>query len=62
MTDLCEYNADAHRAAFDDEPPHAEATWIVGAEGQWRLCEACAQLPEFRRYRVRKRIERKERT
>lgn len=35
------------------------ATLIVGAQGNWRLCEECAALPRFRRYRVRKTIVKK---
>ena len=31
-----------------------EATICVGANGQWHLCESCAELPEFRRFRIRK--------
>jgi hypothetical protein len=31
---------------------------IVGARAQWRLCESCAALPRFSRYRVRRPIER----
>ena len=31
-----------------------DATLIVGAEGQWRLCQACSELPEFRRFKVRR--------
>ena len=39
---------------------HGDALWSVGACGQWHLCDACAQLPRFRRYRVRRLLGREE--
>jgi hypothetical protein len=53
--DPCEYNPTAGRAAFDHET-HAPAEFIVGAQGQWRLCGKCAALPEFKKFRTRKPI------
>lgn len=35
---------------------HAVATVLLGSKTTWRLCEDCAKLPEFRRYRRRIRI------
>jgi hypothetical protein len=29
---------------------------VLGANGAWRLCATCAELPRFRRYRVARRI------
>ena len=52
-TNPCEWNWEAGRPAYYNDPWHACATWIVGADGQWRLCDACAKLPRFRRFRVR---------
>jgi hypothetical protein len=49
MKDPCEWNPTAGRAALSNEESHAEATRIVGARDGWRLCEACSQLPEFKR-------------
>lgn len=48
----CEYNPEKKAAAFENEV-HAQATMIVGAKGQWRLCASCAALPEFRRFKTR---------
>jgi len=55
--DPCEWNPDANRPAYDDEV-HAPADVIVGRAGRWRLCEACAALPEFRRYKRRVAVSR----
>lgn len=33
-----------------------EATILVGAHGEWRLCALCARLSEFKRFRVRRVI------
>jgi hypothetical protein len=38
-----------------------EATLSVGADGKYHLCESCAALPEFRRYRRRVPLKRRER-
>jgi hypothetical protein len=46
--DPCEYNPTEGRAAYENEV-HANADFIVGANGKWRLCAACASLPEFKR-------------
>lgn len=56
--DPCEYNAETKQAAYGSEV-HGPAEWIVGHNGKWRLCDACAGLPEFKRFRARKRIERR---
>ncbi len=55
LDDWCEYNPREKRPAFIEEQ-HAPAVWIVGGNGQWRLCEECAQLPEFKRLRKRVRV------
>lgn len=54
--DPCEYNPDEKRAAWENEV-HAQADFVVGANGQWRLCASCAALPEFKRYRKRVKIK-----
>lgn len=59
MPDYCEWNPIANRAAFIDDPPHGEATLSVGVDGKWHLCEQCAQLPAFSRYRVRRLLHRR---
>lgn len=35
-----------------------QATVIVGADGRWRLCQPCSELPRFKRYRKRVQITR----
>lgn len=35
-----------------------EATLSVGANGEWHLCEKCAALPAFKRYRNRAPVSR----
>jgi len=46
----CEYNPKEKRACFGDEI-HAEADFIVGYNGKWRLCKYCANLPEFKGFK-----------
>ena len=58
ITDPCEWNPEANRSALRNEA-HAAADWIVGANGAWRVCDACAKLPRFRRLRKRIPIQRK---
>lgn len=53
--DLCEYNPEEKRAAYAHEQ-HARAEMVVGANGKWRLCGACAALPEFKKFRSRRKI------
>lgn len=55
----CEYNPYEKRAAYYSEV-HAAAEWVVGYKGKWRLCDSCANLSEFKRFRVRTRIKRGE--
>ena len=56
--DPCEWNPIAKTAAsamslvVPGDCPN-EAAFVVGADGQWRLCASCAALPEFKRFRVR---------
>lgn len=35
-----------------------DATVTLGAKGDWHLCASCAALPEFRRFKVRRKLER----
>lgn len=57
ITDPCEYNPSADRPAYSNEV-HAVAEWVVGANGQWRLCDSCAALPKFKRFTHRLPIRR----
>ena len=56
--DGCEWNPTEERASWSGDV-HFDATpaaVIVGADGQWRLCESCAALPHFARFKSRKPI------
>lgn len=53
----CEYNPRQGRAKYEGEPCHNEATVSVGADGKWHLCESCAALPDFKRFRSRRPIK-----
>lgn len=54
----CEWNPEAKRGLHVDERAHAFATVSVGRNyANWHLCAACAALPEFKRYRVRKSLK-----
>jgi hypothetical protein len=55
----CEWNPAENRPAFDDDPPHGEATQVIGVDGKWHLCDGCATLPEFARYRKRSGLARR---
>ena len=59
LHDGCEWSPTKGEAAYDNDPHWlaSKAAWIVGAGGKWRLCEDCAQLPEFKRYRRRVRVK-----
>lgn len=54
----CEWNPTADRPSQSGDPPHADATVSLGADGDWHLCEACAALPRFARFRTRKPLRR----
>ena len=58
MYDPCEWNPTANRMAYEGEE-HAQADLVVGVDGQWRLCAACAALPRFKRFRVRRPVKRR---
>ena len=53
--DPCEWNPTANRPCYYGEE-HSSADVIVGANGQWRLCEGCASLQKFKHFRKRKPI------
>lgn len=56
----CEWNPVEKRPVFNTDPAHGLATWSVGTTVNWRLCDQCAALPEFARYRRRHRLQRRE--
>lgn len=39
-----------------------EATWRVGHDGQYHLCDSCAALPFFKRYKSRARLRQQDET
>lgn len=55
MSDGCEWNPVADELSYDTDAHYrqAPAEVIVGANGQYRLCSACAALPRFRRFKKR---------
>lgn len=52
----CEWNPEKNEAAKTSDGCQNEATWRVGSNGEWLLCEKCAALPEFERFRVRRKL------
>lgn len=50
--DGCEWNPKTMSGAYESDTHFREtrATMLVGADGQWRLCRSCAELPYFARY------------
>lgn len=53
MADRCEWNPRDGCAAIGDDGCKNEAKVSVGANGFWHLCEDCAELPFFRRFKKR---------
>lgn len=52
----CEYNPETKSPACDPPLPgdcKNEATTVLGAKGHWHVCNLCASLPEFRKFRSR---------
>lgn len=58
LVNACEWNPLMSRPAYIHEGAHARATVCVGAEDAWHLCASCAELPKFKRYTVRRPIQR----
>lgn len=60
--DGCEWEPTADRPAYDSDEHSLEtpAEIMVGAGAPWLLCASCAELPRFKRFRVRKAIVRRE--
>lgn len=60
MGERCDWNPKRHDVAYEParegDCPN-EATVIVGGNGRWHLCDSCAALPEFSRFKARTRIE-----
>lgn len=58
--DGCEFDPSTGLASWSDSTHYLQeqATVLVGADGKWRLCQSCSELPVFRRYRKRTQITR----
>jgi hypothetical protein len=56
LKDACEWNPVLGREATNRDPIHARAEVLVGKDGAWRLCRACAALERFKLYRTRAEI------
>lgn len=54
--DPCEYNPEKKAARVTTDPDHGPATVSIG-NGMWHLCDSCAALPEFTRFKP-KRLKR----
>lgn len=52
-TSPCEWDPVNNRAHDGVIGCPSEAEISVGANGQWHLCEECAALPQFKRFRKR---------
>lgn len=56
MTERCEYNPImltlSHDPPAEGDCPN-DATLCVGAYGEWHLCDSCAKLEEFKRFKSR---------
>lgn len=56
-SDPCDWNPSKERGLWIEEEPHFVAEVMVGAGGKFRLCQKCAALPRFKKYRKREPIE-----
>ena len=56
--DGCEWSPEDDRPALSSDVHHqtTPAMFIIGADGQWRLCSSCAVLPRFKRFRTKRII------
>lgn len=56
----CEYNPKFQRPSTDPpsegDCPNRSAI-CLGHEGKWHVCESCAALPEFNKYRKRRPVK-----
>jgi hypothetical protein len=61
VTDRCEYNPTTKSASYGGEMEgdcENEAVLSVGNKPNWHLCESCAALPQFKRFRSRTPLRR----
>jgi len=52
--EACEWDPDTGEAAVVGGGCKNPATVVLGAVGEWHLCESCAALPVFKRFKVRR--------
>lgn len=68
ITEYCEWNPERGTPATMERTDGTRSPWVrhgcpqeatvsLGRGGNWHLCETCATLPAFRRYRVRKALK-----
>ena len=56
MSELCEFNPKITKASYGghvDGDCTNEATVCLGSRPSWHLCDSCAALPFFSRFRTR---------
>jgi hypothetical protein len=56
MTMRCEWDPEAGQGRYEGEGCPNPATVAVRHQGIWRLCDSCAALPRFKRYKVLRRV------
>lgn len=54
----CEYNPQEKRPKCYGEACFNAAAVVLGHDGKWHVCDSCARLPEFNRFRVKQRLDR----
>ena len=58
--ELCEWDPEHSKPGYTGQGVHIgcqnPATWSIGKYPNWHLCDSCAALPEFKRYRKRERL------
>ena len=61
MHDGCEWCPEEDRSAYETDTHYRStpAEFLVGADGQWRLCSGCVNLPKFKRFRVIRPVRKK---
>jgi hypothetical protein len=56
---ICEWNPAENQEAYTTDKPHANAIWQIGTNTTWHLCDQCARLPRFRKYKKRDLLKNK---
>ena len=53
MAELCDWDPKRDIPAWGDDGCKNPAVWSVGVKENWHLCETCAALPQFKKFRNR---------